>query len=186
MPGAPELPSPLIATAAVVLLVAVSQLLRRRLHARVAALWANVKRGGAILRTPHRYVREVVVVQAAAWTCRLAVVVCLLAAFNLPATVPLGALVLVFAGLSSLVPLTPGGAGGQQVLVAFALQGAATTSGAISFSIGMQAGITLVNATLGVLAAMLLVRTLRPWTAIRRCRNSATSTIATPTTPSTT
>jgi uncharacterized membrane protein YbhN (UPF0104 family) len=168
VPAAPALPAdPMLAVLAAGAVVVVALLVRRRFGPRVRALLARLRRGGAILRTPRRYLREVVLVQAFAWACRLGVVICLLAAFDLPASIPLGAAVLVFAGLSSLVPLTPGGAGGQQVLVAVALQGAATTAGAVSFSIGMQAGITLVNGALGVVAAMLLFRTLRPWAALR-------------------
>ena len=167
-PGALSLPgNPALVALGVAVLAAAVVVARRHLGPRLRSLLARVRRGGAILRTPRRYLREVVLVQAFAWACRLGVVVCLLAAFDLPASIPLGAAVLVFAGLSSLVPLTPGGAGGQQVLVALALQGAVSTTGAVSFSIGMQAGITLINGALGVLAAMLLFRTLRPWAALR-------------------
>lgn len=185
-PQAPSLPpvpglGPLLAVAA----VAVVALLLRRLRPKLARLWADVRRGGAILRTPHRYLHQVVLVQAAAWGCRLGVVVCLLGAFGLPASVPLGAAVLVFAGVSALVPLTPGGMGAQQVLVAVALQGVATTSSAVSFSVGMQAGITAVNVVLGVGAAMLLFRTLRPLRAVRTLRSTiATRTIPAPATTS--
>lgn len=167
-PGAPSLPSvPGGGLVAVAVVGVAGALLGRHLRPRLAKLWRDVRRGGAILRTPRRYAQEVLLVQAAAWVCRLTVVVCLLAAFNLPASVSLGAAVLVFAGVSALVPLTPGGAGAQQVLVAVALAGVASTAEAVSFSIGMQAGITAVNVSLGVLASMALFRTLRPWRAVR-------------------
>ena len=175
---------PLWTAAAGPVVAAGAVIVARRMRPRLARLWADLRRGGAILRTPRRYLRDVALVQGFAWACRLGVVVCLLAAFDLPASLSVGALVLVFAGLSSLVPLTPGGAGGQQVLVVFALQGVATAAGALSFSLGMQIGITVVNGALGVLAAMFLVRTLSPWAAIRRCKASASSTMATPTTAS--
>lgn len=108
-----------------------------------------------------------VLVQAAAWGCRIAVVYFLLAAFGLPASVPTAALVMVVSGLSTLVPLTPGGTGTQQVLLAYALQQTVTAAAAISFSLGMQAGVTAVNAVLGVAAAMVAFCTVRPLAAVR-------------------
>jgi hypothetical protein len=48
-----------------------------------------------------------------------------------------------------------------------ALSEAATAAAVLSFSLGMQAGITAVNALLGVLAGMVAFRTLRPFAAIR-------------------
>lgn len=70
---------------------------------------------------------------------------------------------MVLCGVSTLVPLTPGGAGTQQVMIAFALSEAAAASIVLSFSIGMQAGITAVNALLGLVAAMVAFRTLHRW-----------------------
>jgi uncharacterized membrane protein YbhN (UPF0104 family) len=143
------------------------QLAVRRLRPALRRLWAAAQQGGAILRTPGRYARRVAAVQAAAWTCRIAVVYLLMAAFGLPATVPGAALVMVLCGASTLVPLTPGGAGTQQVMLAFALSEAATAAAVLSFSIGMQAGVTAVNAILGLLASMVAFRTLHPLAAIR-------------------
>ena len=91
---------------------------------------------------------------------------CLLAAFGLPATVPLAALVMVVGGASTIVPLTPGGAGTQQFL-AVALSQTASATAVVSFSLAMQASVTLVNALLGLAAAMAMCRTLRPVTAVR-------------------
>ena len=85
---------------------------------------------------------------------------CLLAAFRLRASVPAAGLVMVVAGLSTLVPLTPGGAGKQQAMVAYAMHQTVTTAAAVSFSLGMQAGVTVVNALLGIAAAMVAFRTL--------------------------
>ena len=139
----------------------------RRMRPALRRLWAAAQRGGAILRTPVRYARRVAAVQAGAWACRIAVVYFLMAAFGLPATVPGAAVVMVLCGVSTLVPLTPGGAGTQQVMIAFALSEAATASLVLSFSIGMQAGITAVNALLGLAAAMVAFRTLHPLAAVR-------------------
>jgi uncharacterized protein (TIRG00374 family) len=138
-----------------------------RVASRLRTLRRHVAQGGAILKTPRRYARQVVLVQAGAWTCRIAVVFFLLAAFGLPASVPTAGLVMVVAGLSTLVPLTPGGAGTQQVMLAYALHQTVAAAAAVSFSLGMQAGVTVVNALLGVAAAMVAFRTLRPLIAVR-------------------
>ena len=79
----------------------------------------------------------------------------------------LAALVMVLCGASTLVPLTPGGAGTQQVMLAFALSNVAAASVVVSFSVGMQAGVTAVNALLGLAAGMVAFGTLHPLRAIR-------------------
>lgn len=175
MPFAPRLPDatswiaahlPIFAGATVAITTA-GALLARRLAEPLARLRAQARQGGAILRTPARYVRRVALVQAAAWACRIAVVFLLLDAFGLHATVPVAALVMVLCGASTLVPLTPGGAGTQQIMLAYALGQAASAAIVLSFSVGMQVGITAVNATLGIAAAMITFRTLRPVAAMR-------------------
>jgi uncharacterized membrane protein YbhN (UPF0104 family) len=137
----------------------------------VRGVWVRVEQGAAILRTPSRYLREVAAPQAAAWACRIGVAYCLLAAFGLTATVPLAMLVVVAGGLSTVVP-TPGGAGTQQLLLVYALRETATAAAALSFSVGMQVGITTVNTFVGLCAVMILFRTLRPATALRAVRTA--------------
>lgn len=129
--------------------IALAVLARRRLASPLRRLWAAAQQGGAILRTPGRYLRRVAALQAGAWACRIAVIYLLMAGFGLPASVPGAAVVMALCGASTLVPLTPGGAGTQQVMVAFALSEAATATAVLSFSIGMQAGVTAVNTLLG-------------------------------------
>lgn len=140
---------------------------RRRLVPWLRGVWQRVEQGGAVLRTPRRYATGVAAVQAGAWCCRIAVVFFLLAAFGLPASIPTAGLVMVVAGLSTLVPLTPGGAGTQQVMLAYTLQATASAAAIVSFSVGMQVGVTLVNALLGLAGAMVAFRTLRPIAAVR-------------------
>jgi len=174
----PQVPSlglvtghPLVAGGVALALVAGAAFVARPLTRRARGIWLHVEQGGAILRTPTRYARSVVTLQLAGWTCRIGVAFSLLAAFGLPATVPLAALVVVAGGLSTLVP-TPGGAGTQQVLLVYALQQTATTAAALSFSVGMQVGITTVNALIGLTAMMLMFRTLRPVAAVRAARRA--------------
>jgi glycosyltransferase 2 family protein len=160
---------PLVALGVVAAAAAAWLLLRRRAR----TLWARVRQGGAILRTPARYLRGVALVQAGAWACRVGVIMCLLAGFGLPASVPTAAVVMILCGASTLVPLTPGGAGTQQVLVALALSQTASAAAVVSFSVAMQAGITGVNALLGLAGAMAAFRTLRPLGALRAARAAA-------------
>jgi uncharacterized membrane protein YbhN (UPF0104 family) len=172
LPFAPRLPlqaatrGPVVALAAATAVIAAA-LLAQRARAPLARVRAKARQGGAILATPGAYLRRVAAVQACAWGCRIAVVMLLLHAFGLQASVPVAALVMVLCGASTLVPLTPGGAGTQQVMLAYALGQAASAAVVLSFSVGMQAGVTVVNATLGLGAAMVAFRSLRPITAVR-------------------
>ena len=52
-------------------------------------------------------------------------------------------------------------------MLAYALHQTVAAAAAVSFSLGMQAGITVVNALLGVAAAMVVFRTVRPLAAVR-------------------
>ena len=173
-PGMPSLPAapglvaahPAVAVAAAGALAIAGALLARRFSARLAELWRKLAAGGAILRTPRRYATDVAAVQLCAWTCRVGAAFFLLAAFGVPATLPAAATVVVVGGLATFVP-TPGGAGAQQALLAYVLQTTASTAAVVSFSVGMQASVTLVNATIGLAAVMLMLRTFRPHRALR-------------------
>jgi uncharacterized membrane protein YbhN (UPF0104 family) len=156
VPALPQ-PSPWTVLAAVAALGLAAALLR--VSARVRA---HLRRGGAILRTPRAYVSGVALPQLGAWSCRLGVAFAMLAAFGLPATLPFAAVVVVAGGLSTLVPATPGGAGTQQLLVVYVLHSAVSAASALSFAIGMQVGITLVNTLVGLAGLALLLGTLRP------------------------
>lgn len=140
--------------------------LGRRLGPRLRGAWGQARQGLTVLGTPGRYVRTVLTVQSMAWCCRIGVVACLLAAFGIHASLPLAALVVVVGGMSTLVPV-PGGAGSQQALAVFVLSAVAATSTALTFSVGMQIGITAVNTTIGAAAAMLAFGRLHPLAALR-------------------
>jgi hypothetical protein len=129
-------------------------------------------KGLSVLRSPRTYARGVLPFQLAAWGCRIAVVYFVLHAFGVAAGLDTAVVLVVFTGLSTAVPV-PGGAGSQQLLAAYALQGVVSSAVAISFSVGMQVGVTVVNTTVGLLAAMLLFRTLRPLTAVREARGQS-------------
>jgi uncharacterized membrane protein YbhN (UPF0104 family) len=165
LPG--EVPSVALLPVAGVALAALAVVAVRRLRpGRARALLARVAQGAAVLRSPGRYVRTVVPFQLAAWGCRIGVAYLVLLAFRIDAGVQTAALVVVLGGLSTVVPV-PGGVGTQQVLAAYALRGAAPVAGAVTFSVGMQAGVTVVNTLVGMTALMLMLRTRRPLGALR-------------------
>ena len=127
---------------------------------------SSAARGLAILRSPSRYARTVLPFQLGAWVCRISVVWLVLEAFRIEAGLGTVLLIVVFNGLSTAVPV-PGGAGSQQILATYALEGLISTAAAVSFSVGFQVGTTVLNTTVGLLATMLLFRTLRPRAAAR-------------------
>ena len=166
LPGAVAVELALAAAVAAAAAIAALYRLRPELVRRVACRAAQ---GLSILRQPGRYACTVLPFQIAAWWCRIGVVFLVLAAFGIEASLATAALVVVLNGASTLVPV-PGGAGTQQVLAAYALQGAVSAATAVSFSLGMQVGVTMVNTTVGLVALMLLFRTVRPVGAMRSAR----------------
>ena len=74
--------------------------------------------------------------------------------------------------MSTLVPATPGGMGTQQVLLVYVLLTVTTTAQAVAFSVGLQFGVTVVNALIGCAAVMVAFRTLRPLAAVRAAKRA--------------
>jgi uncharacterized membrane protein YbhN (UPF0104 family) len=167
LPAVPELGFAPVAAAVAV--TAVLGVMAWRSRARCGRLLSSAARGLAIMRSPLLYVRSVLPFQLGAWACRIGVVYFVLEAFRIDAGLTTALLVVVLGGLSTAVPV-PGGAGSQQILAAYALQGVISTAAAVSFSLSMQVGTTAVNTAVGLAAAMLLFRTMRPLAAARAAR----------------
>lgn len=141
-----------------------------RLRRPLARLRRGAVAGFAIVRQPRRYAFEVVAPQLAAWACRLGVAASLLAAFGLRPSVGSAAIVVVAGGLAGLVPGSPGGLGAQQLLLVYAL-GATTAAGTIvTFSLGMQMALMVLQVILGIAAAMIAMRVAHPLRAVRALR----------------
>ena len=174
LPAAPHMPasvgaivsSPGVTVGIVALLAVGLGLLVRRFGSRIRSGLAHARQGVAVLHSPMRYARTVLSVQSLAWCCRIGVVTCMLAAFGIPASLPLAALLVVAGGMSTIVPV-PGGAGTQQALAIVLLAAVATTSHALSYSVGLQVAVTVVNTSIGLLAAMLMFGRLHPLRALR-------------------
>jgi uncharacterized membrane protein YbhN (UPF0104 family) len=170
LPTLPSLPGiPFAPIAAAVAAVIGLALLARRSRALLLRFFSAAAQGCVIMRSPLLYARSVLPLQLGGWACRIGVVYLVLAAFGIDAGLETALLVVVLNGLSTVVPV-PGGAGSQQVLATYALQGVISTAAAVSFSISMQVGITAVNTAVGLAAAMLLARTMHPLAAARAAR----------------
>jgi glycosyltransferase 2 family protein len=174
LPAAPHLPAvlsvvrqqPLLGAGTAVTLGGLGWVVWRRLRSPLRRMISEIRRGAAIWASPRRYLRTVVLLQLGAWFTRIAVAYSLLAAFGLPASFRLALLVVVLGGLSALVPATPGGMGTQQLLLIYALHGTVAAATAVSFSIGMQITVTVTNTAAGIVAAMIVFRTLKPLAAL--------------------
>ena len=127
---------------------------------RIEEFWARVARGFAILADPRRFVRQVVLWQALSWVFRLASVYWFLKAFHVRATVHNALLAQVVESLSTLIPFTPGGAGTKQGLSVVVLRGQASQTALLSFSVGMNIAVLVVNVVVGFAAILVMTRTL--------------------------
>jgi uncharacterized membrane protein YbhN (UPF0104 family) len=137
--------------------------------AHVKAFWARVRQGFSILLDRDEYIRSVVTWQALSWGFRLATIYFMLRAFHLPASVHNALLVQIAQSLSTLLPITPGGAGTEQGLLLYLFRGKAARSSLLSFSVGMHIAVVVVNVALGALAIALMTRSL----SIKRLRKDA-------------
>jgi glycosyltransferase 2 family protein len=126
--------------------------------------------GSAVVRRPRVYAVRVAVPQLAAWACRLGVAASLLAAFGLRPSPASAAVVVAAGGMAGLVPVSPGGLGPQQLLLVYALGATAAAQQIVTFAIGMQLALTLLQLVLGVAAAMIAVRVAHPVRAVRTLR----------------
>jgi uncharacterized membrane protein YbhN (UPF0104 family) len=182
VPDLPDLPSlpafefswlaehPWITVSVLAALVALLTLGLFWLNRRVRALWARLRQGLAILRTPRRYLESVVSLQALGWGCRVASAYCFLAAFHIPATVENALLVLVVQAAATSLPLTPGGLGPKQALLVVVLAGAAQRADLLAFSVGMELAILGFNLVLGLTCMAVMLKGFRFRQAIAEAR----------------
>ena len=128
------------------------------LSARVRAFWQRVRQGLTILFDRRRYVREVFLVQLAAWGLRFTAFWFLLEAFNVGGSVRNVLLVLGVNAVAALVPFTPGGAGVQQALLVKVFGGTAAGATVAAYSVGQQIAIAAFTFALGFLAIVFVFR----------------------------
>lgn len=147
---------------AVALLAAAFLALRARATRRVKDVWLRAGEGVAIMRDPVRYARAVVLPQLTALALRLGVVLLALSAFHLPSTVRNALIVTAVGSITTILPLTPNGAGARQVMLAYGMRHTASATNVLAFSVGQQAFVSLVNGVIGLTALAVMLRTVRP------------------------
>jgi uncharacterized membrane protein YbhN (UPF0104 family) len=140
------------------------------LSLRVKAFWLRVRQGFTILRDRRRYVREVASWQAASWACRLTAFYFMLDAFHIGGSLRNALLVQGVQVVSTIVPLTPGGAGVQQALLVTVFAGAASSSTVAAYSVGQQIALAAFALGLGFVALVAIFRIRSFKEVIRRGR----------------
>ncbi len=129
---------------------------------RVRDFRQRVRQGFAILGTPRRYLTGVASWQLASWGFRAASVWAFLDAFDVPARPANVALVMAVQSISTLLPFTPGGIGTQQGFLVYVFRDAGlSTTALVSFSVGMHIATTVLNVVLGLVALVVMARTVR-------------------------
>ncbi len=128
------------------------------LSRRVVSFWERLRQGVVILRDRHRYLREVVAFQAAAWLCRAAAFWFFLDAFGIGGSVRNVMLVFGVSAVSGMIPLAPGGVGIQQALFVRVFAHAASPAKVLAYSVGQQIAIAALTAGVGLLALVTIFR----------------------------
>lgn len=135
---------------------------------RLERIWGDLSAGLRILRFPRRYLRTVVSLQALAWLARLAAAWFFLDAFGVDATLRNAAIVMMVHGVSSALPLTPGGVGPKQALLLVLIDGEA--SAILAFSVGMEVALVAFQALVGLIAAGIMLDGFHIRETLRRAR----------------
>ena len=115
---------------------------------RVEAFWDRVKQGAVVLTDPRRYLRTVASWQAAGWLLRFFSFWFFLEAFHIGGSFQNVLLVMSVQAVSTMLPLTPGGAGAQQALLVATLVGPGPIA-VLTYSVGQQIAVAVWTAILG-------------------------------------
>jgi uncharacterized membrane protein YbhN (UPF0104 family) len=134
-------------------------LLGRAFRQRLAALWKQVVKGGAVLKTPRRFLLEVVAPSLGSYLARLAIVAVFLGAYSIPVTFHNVATVTASNSISNSVSATPGGVGVTQAMNSVALAGSTNAATATAYSISQQ----IVTSAWNVVFAVVLVSWVFGW-----------------------
>jgi uncharacterized membrane protein YbhN (UPF0104 family) len=125
---------------------------------RVEAFWDRVKQGAVVLTDIPLYLRTVALWQAIGWVMRFFSFWFFLEAFHIGGSFQNVLLVMSVQTLSTLLPLTPGGAGAQQALLVATLVGPGPIA-VLTYSVGQQIAIAAWTVILGALALIFVFRT---------------------------
>jgi uncharacterized membrane protein YbhN (UPF0104 family) len=145
----------MIVVGAIVLLV----LLGRIFWEKLAGLRAQAAEGGAILRTPRRFLLDVALPELGSYAARLAIVAVFLGAYGIPVTFHNVATVTASNSISNSVSATPGGVGVTQAMNSAALSDSTNAATATAYSISQQ----VVTSAWNVIFAVALVSWVFGW-----------------------
>jgi uncharacterized membrane protein YbhN (UPF0104 family) len=136
---------------------------------RVEAFWDRVKQGAVVLTDPRRYLSAVASWQAAGWLLRFFSFWFFLEAFHIGGSFQNVLLVMSVQTVSTILPLTPGGAGAQQALLVATLVGPGPIA-VLTYSVGQQIAVAVWTAILGAVALVFVFRTT-DWRRLLRSAN---------------
>lgn len=145
----------MIAVGAIVLLV----LLGRIFWGKLAGLREQAVEGGAVLRSPRRFLVDVALPELGSYAARLAIVAIFLGAYGIPVTFHNVATVTASNSISNSVSATPGGVGVTQAMNSAALADSTNAATATAYSISQQ----VVTSAWNVLFAVVLVSWVFGW-----------------------
>ncbi|MBN9622828.1 MAG: flippase-like domain-containing protein, partial [Actinobacteria bacterium] len=140
---------------AVVLIAMLYRVFRKKL----AGLRDQVLDGGAVLRSPRRFLIDVCLPSLGSYLARLAVVGVFLAAYSIPATFHNIATVTASNSISNTMSATPGGVGVTQAMNSLALSGSTDSATATAYSISQQ----LVTSAWNIVFAVIMVSWVFGW-----------------------
>jgi hypothetical protein len=143
---------PLLVLPLFVLIVSLLVVLVRHSRAWLRGVVVEMTMGGAILRTPGRYVLQVVVPTLIAFAMRWGVTGTLLLAFGIPLSLETLLRVNVSHGLARSVQITPGGFGTTQAFDLVALGGIAPIEVITAYSLSQAAILLLFNIAFALVA----------------------------------
>lgn len=149
-------PAAFVATVIGIVLAAI--LLYRLASRRIEQARAELAHGVVILRSPRRYLREVVLWQGIGWGLRFASFWLFLDAFGIGGSTETVLLVMSVQSVSNFLPFTPGGAGAQQALLVASLPGPPRTL-VLAYSVGQQIIVAAFSLVVSVLALLVVFRT---------------------------
>ena len=152
---------------AIAIVVAFAMLARR-----VEAFWDRVKQGAIVLATPTLYLKTVASWQGLGWLLRFFSFWFFLNAFHIGGSFQNVLLVMSVQTISTLLPLTPGGAGAQQALLVATLVGPGPIA-VLTYSVGQQIAVAAWTAILGTLALIFVFRTTNWRSLIRSASQEA-------------
>jgi uncharacterized membrane protein YbhN (UPF0104 family) len=134
---------------------------------RAEEFWNRIKQGVVVLSDWGRYLREVAAWQGVGWVARFFSFWFFLEAFHIGGSFSNVMLVMSVQAVSTLLPLTPGGAGAQQALLVATLRGPGPIA-VLTYSVGQQIAIAAWATFLGFVALLVIFRTTNWRDLIRR------------------